>query len=355
MEGREPTQDERDPGQDGGNGGDPGASGGAGSAEQDPIFQKAEPQRRGERSTLLLWQFFLFPLLIVVAVVGILVLVGAFTGGTDTPEELLDTLRSGGANEAKQAGQQLAILIRNERRRADRAEEGDEPAFYSDTRFRLKLRDTLRTALGDVEGTPDRAEWISVATGLVQDIGAIPLLLEILYPRDPPPGQQAPEIPRPVRQGAARGLYYMDHPAATPALLRIASDPRDEAVRNLGISGLARPPAEGQAPQPQVVAALKRALEEEKGVLALTAAVGLAHRGDAAGASVIARGLDREELAEMGVVPGQMAAALRNAIRGAAALRAPELRAAVERLTQPESEGDGEVRALARIALESWS
>ena len=155
----------------------------------DPIFQKSEPVERPQKSTLLLWQFFLFPLLIVAAAVGVFVLFGAIAGAQKSPEELLDVVIHGGANEQQQAAHQLALVLQSECDRVERMRaEGREPdpaPFYEAAGFRKGLRQAYELALK--EGDESRLQMLALAIGRTGDTDAVPLLLATLYPEAPRP------------------------------------------------------------------------------------------------------------------------------------------------------------------------
>ena len=58
---------------------------GATGKADDPLFQRTKPAPETKRSTVLVWQFFLLPLLIVVAALAVFLLFGAFAGSESSP------------------------------------------------------------------------------------------------------------------------------------------------------------------------------------------------------------------------------------------------------------------------------
>ncbi len=334
----------------------PGSAGadpqGSGGDAADPIFQKEEPKRRADKSTILLWQFFLFPVLIVAAAVGVFVLFGAVSGSAATPAELLDKVLTGGDNEQQQAAQQLAIEISRERRRVERGEDEDEPPFYADPMFRKKLHEAFRVSLG-ADGTNERRGALARALGRTQDPAAVALLSSVLHPGD---GKEPFDAA--VRREAAVGLLFMEDRAAEGALVRAAGDD-DEQVRDIAYNALALlglPKHGGKAADgPQVMPVLRKGLEDPMAGVRVNAAYALAVRGDPAGVPLLRRSLTRKDLQEMGIPPDLHAQALRNAIRGAAYLGDDELKVLVTRLSSTETEQDGNVRQIAREALARWS
>ena len=329
-----------------------------GGSAQDDLFQKAEKQAKPQKSTMLLWQFFLFPLLIVIAAVGVFLLFGAFAGTDDGPEDLLQTVVEGGDNEKRQAAHQLAIVINDEYRRVARGERADEPPFYAERSFRARLRSAFEGALGTRESS-EHQELLAKMVGLVGDEQAIPALSRALYPESGSEGDYEDS----VRRGAAQGLLFLAHPATLPLLARAAQDRADGQVRILALSALANMGLVGSVEPgdepPAVVLALRKGLSEtneSQSAARVNAAVGLAVRGIGGDdvVAVLRASLSREGLTDMKVPPQFHAQALRNASRAAARLGDQSLRAGVERLTNSDTEGDSGVRQIAREALKRW-
>lgn len=328
---------------------------------QDPIFQQEEAGSAagGSKNTVLLWQFFLFPLMIVAVVVGIAVLLRVFTGDLPTPEELLTTLQTGGDNEKQQAAQQLANAIATERIRYDRGLLGEEPPFFAHPVFRKGLRDALGQALrDDSDEELARVQWLCFAIGRAQDPDGVETLAGILFP-DAGEGGRAREFPPAVRLAAVQGLAFMEHRMAEPALVAAAQDASDAQVRAVAVNALALLglPQHGgaEADGPRVVSVLQSALTDDLPGVRLNAAIGLALRGDDRGAAILERALTRTGLAEMKIEERWIPSALRNAILAAERLRKPAHRPLVEALSKRENEGDERVRQRALEALERWT
>jgi hypothetical protein len=327
---------------------------GAREAGLDPIFHATEPPENSPKSVTLLWQFFLFPLLVVAAAVGVFVAFGAIGGGSRSPQELLQEVLTGGENAQKQAAQQLAILLAEERNRVDRGEDPEKPPFYAQPEFLRDLARAFETARKE-DLSEERQILLARALGRTGHPGVVPLLESVLYPvpgeRE---GMRAPS--RDLRRAAAAGLLFLESRVAEAALVRAASD-EDAEVRAIAVNALALLGSkQGGAAMdgPGTAATLLRALEDPHSGVAVNAAVALAVRGDPAGRHLIERSLDRDALAKLGVPPAFQEAALKNAIKGATTLRDPTLKPLVERLSDAKYEGDGEVRDLARQALARW-
>lgn len=316
----------------------------------DPIFQREQPEAQTKKSAVLVWQFFLVPLLIVLAALGVFLLFGAFAGSEDTPRELLDTLLEGGGNEKQQAAHQLALAINAEYRRVQRGDDGDTP-FYAERTFQRDMGRALQVALQDND--EPTIQFVSLALGEIQAVEAIPLLGGILYPDD-----AKTRYSDDTRRRAAQGLTFYDGRVAESLLVRAAGDESDAQVRAIGLFGLsslAKRPTEGDE-SPLVVRALRLGLDDDLAGARLNAAFGLAYRhvNEERVVNIVSQALTRDGLAQMDIPGAMHPQALRNACKAAEALGDPALMALVERLTDPSVEGDDTVRMTARQALARW-
>jgi hypothetical protein len=326
----------------------PAPVGGSVRSEGDPIFQGEERPDRATPRTALLFQFFLFPLLVVVASVGVFLFFGAIGGSERSPSEWLDLVTSGGENEQKQAAHQLGVALQRERQRVDRGEIPLAEAFYvKDVRFRERLGSALTTAFQD--RGPERQVFLTVAAGLVGDPAYRPVLEARL---EPPPSVD-------LRRALAQALGGLGTDEVVPALAKLSKDP-DEPVRNYAVQSLSRHRT------PDALGALKASLSDDSVFVRAAAASALALSGDPSGKDLLAQQLDpawvdrtvatpsgstSPEGAPAGQVARMRAALLSNGIRGAFALKDPDLRPRVEAL---KDDGDPDVRALARDVLDRW-
>ena len=323
----------------------------ASAAASDPLFNKPEPKAPPPKRALLLWQFFFFPVLIVVVALGIFLVFGWMGAEEQTPEGLMATVLEGGANKQKQAAQQLAILISEERRRVERAKDaGDEdaePAFYASPGFHTQLMKAFDLAIK--EGSRERQRALARAIGVAQVRDGIPKLLDVLYPAD----KQG--RPQEVRRAAAAGLLHFESRDAESAYLRMAKDKADGEVRDMGVNGLALlglPQHGGAAMDNEgVLPTLVEALEDSHAGVRLNAAYALALREDARAAPYLKQSLTDAGLKVLKIPAELRRAAMANAIRGATQLGDPELRTLVEKLRDDK---DSTVAAYARKALERW-
>ncbi len=323
----------------------------------DPLFQRAEPSAPTSKKAALLWQYFFFPLLIVGAALGLFLGVSVIAREETNPEGLLTVLIEGGENRQRQAAQQLAIQIAQERNRIDSLRRDGKPIerapFYAEPSFRARLLEAFRLARR--EESEERVMGLARALGRAEVVDAIPVFLEVLYP--PPDGKSASTD---VRRAVAIGLLHFESRAAESAFLRISAESEHDAeVRNAGFNGLALlglPIHGGVASEaPGVMERLRSGLDATHDGIRLNAAYGLAMRGDDAGAHLIERSLSRQGLASLGVDPQFHTNALTNAMAAALALRHPSFRPLIERLTDTANEGDDVVRDSARQALARWN
>jgi hypothetical protein len=343
----------------------------AGTLADDPIFQGKEREPTPTKRTTLLFQFFLFPLLIVAASVGVFLFFGAIGGSPKSLPEFLVDVRTGGENVQKQAAQQIAAILRDERRRVDRKEIPLAKAEYVQGTFRADLRAAFEEAFEErTRKSVDRQIFLATALGLVGDPEALPALA----------AKAAPTTQVDVRRAVAFAISLLDTAEVVPVLVRLVGDD-DERVRSHAITGLSRHHVAslGAAGAP-AIAALKGALSDPSEYVRTSAALALSLEGDVAGLELSARLLDpavaRElsgrrvpgfevespdptAVADMGLV--MIAAGLKavDALRAAHRDPADPATAAVAAL-RPKVEGlatDGpapEIRRLSQRVLDRW-
>lgn len=332
----------------GASGGEPAGAADVGRAPggDDPIFQGEERVDRTTRRSALLFQFFLFPLLIVVASVGVFLLFGAIGGTEKEPQALLDAVISGGENVQKQSVQDLAVRIVEERRKVDAGTLKAADAFYAVPAFQVRLLKAYEDAVAQRKGA-DREQVLAVCLGAVGHPGFVPALAGgLALTRDPA-----------VRRASAMALGAILDDAVIDPLVRALEDP-DEAVRAFAIQGLSR------RKHPGVIAPLRAALDDRDVLVRLNAAAALAHHGDPAGKALVAQMLDPAWVdanvvnavsGTGGTDPGLRRSArvnaLSNGLRGARSLKADDLKPLVEALVR---DADTEVAALAREVLDQW-
>lgn len=317
----------------------------------DPIFDGKETEAQPTRRSTLLFQFFLFPLLIVVASVGVFLFFGAIGGSQKSAREYLADVRGGGENVQKQAAQQLATILQRERARVDAGEIKLADAEYSSAAFRRDLEDTFEDSFKG--RTAERQAFLASAMGLVGDPAFLPALERHVSPTTTPE----------VRRAVARAISLLETRDITSVLILLLKD-ADEPVRNQAVEGLSR----ARARSAEATEALKVALTDESEYVRVNAAAALALAGDASGVDLVARLLDpayADEVAARRIAgfsvedrdldPSAIAAmrqlTLANGLKAALALRAEALKPRVEALLRHPAKP---VRDLAQQVLDRW-
>lgn len=321
--------------------------------DNDPIFDGLEAVDQPTRRSTLLFQFFIFPLLIVVASVGVFLFFGAIGGSQKSAKEFLAEVRSGGENVQKQAAQQLATILQRERERVDAKEIPLEKAEYADPGFR---NDLVAAFEDSFEGrTSERQAFLASAMGLVGD----PAYLTPLVKRSKPP--TSPEI----RRAVVRAIALLDTDDRFPVLVTLLKDD-DEPVRNQAVEGLTRARARTPSILAATVEGLKGALHDDSEYVRVNAAAALALAGDASGIELVGKLLDPAYADEVSKRPisgftadeadATAIAAMRQytlaiGMKAALALRADSLKPKVEALLK---HSDKPVRDIAQQVLDRW-
>jgi HEAT repeat protein len=290
----------------------------------------AEDAPPRQTTPFLVLQFFIFPMSIVAVCVAVFVVFGLVATGPKDPRAILAEVRTGGGIfniKRWQAAYALANALESE---------GDLQRARSDERFVPEVIALFReTEAGSGDDQLVR-RYLAVALGRLGDPRAVP------------------ELRRTVQQGAtaadAQAVIYaawalgaIGDPAALPDLLPlVASD--DAGFRKAGVHAL------GGFTAPEARAAVAAALADQAVDVRWNAAVALARHGDARATPVLLQMLDRDRLAAMPeLTPGQRDDAMMEAVRAAAALDDPRLRAALEKARA--SDPSLRVREAARVAL----
>jgi hypothetical protein len=305
----------------------------------DPIFQGVETVEQPTKKATLLFQFFLFPLLIVIAAVGVFLFFGLLGGSSRSAREYLDEVMQGGENAQKQAAHQLAVLLAEARKdhEAKVAAGKESVPFYVDPRF----RDDLARAFTD--SFPDRSlerkQFLALSMGSVGDPAFVKPLVAHL--KTPTGEDESSEL----RQAIAEALATLEQPEALPALVELSKD-QDVLVANRAVFGLSMLRSEPSTD------ALRAALGDARFEVQANAAGALALRGVDSGLPILEKTLDPKALEGLGIkTEDGRRSALWNAIRGVHALRVDRLKPQVKAL---EDHGDPIVRKLARESIDHW-
>ncbi len=276
-----------------------------------------EPRGAGR----LLARFFLLPLTVVVAAVGIFVFFNTMTFERRGPRDYLQEVRGGTANRRWQAAFELSRSLGN-LKPDERAE------LCAET---LRVYETL---------SPRRPEDLLVRRYLVLVLGrlgepaAVPALLQAAHADDPD-----------TRLYAIWALGKIGGPAGYDTVLE-ASQSEDAGTRKMAAYVL------GTLGDARAVPRLKVLAEDRTADVRWNAAIALAQLGDASGLSTLQAMLDREALARQATLSGDQAeAAMVNAMKALVLLRDAESLPVLERLEK--SDPNLRVRDAARRAIEA--
>ena len=286
------------------------------------------------------------PLVVVpAAIVGVLVLVfvffGAIAGHEATLEENLTGIIEGGAGEHKQKAFNLVRQIAENRAAQAR---GEPPPWPIGPEFLPKLRRAWEQVPAD-----EPMIRLVLASLLAQlgDARGTDALLELaeLDPAADPEGE--------VRFHALATLGSLGDPRSLPALVRTLEAAPDEGLRSVAAISLQRFPGD------EARAALLGGLEDASLEVRANAALGLAARGDDAGAEVLHALLDeatyqgehRRDARKFSEAKRIVESRVR-AVEALARLARPEDRAAIERVA--EEDDALPVREAAMAARKAW-
>jgi HEAT repeat protein len=302
------------------------------------------------------FQFFLVPLLIVLACVGVYWLFSVTMTDQRTPEDWMRELRRSGPGAREHAAAQLVAELRRQVSKGQRDLSLVAPLI--ETFQSVAVREDqgtdpiTRTLVG--EGPSMRAILAS-CLGLLGDKRATPVLLDALRE----------EENLETKAAIIDALGALRDPDAAPDLIKLLDHPssvvRKYATFTLG--ALAAPREEGGPPSvPSAVGPLKGRLEDPRAEVQWNAAFVLAYfLRDGSGVPVLRRMLDRKHVTDIVTsssketgdrkaadnTPVLVAHALRMACNAQARLREPAL---VEPVRALESDPDGDVRTAARAA-----
>jgi HEAT repeat protein len=212
-------------------------------------------------TSLLIAQFFLFPLIIIAICIGIFLLFGYLTYEQKTPQEYLNEVRTGSELCCKwQSAYELSNIITSQKER------------IRNTDF---VNDLIKVYKGSHDGDPRVRRYLALTMGHLGDPRAVPVLIEGLNDNDSE-----------NQMNNLLALGTIADKSATPAVVeRLHSD--QPAIRKMSafvLSALKDPAASHD---------LKIALNDSSDEVRWYAAIALAQINDAAGADVLMRLMDR--------------------------------------------------------------
>jgi HEAT repeat protein len=283
-----------------------------------------------QTTPFLVLQFFIFPMSIVAVCVAVFVVFGLVASGPKDPRAILAEVRAGGGLfniKRWQAAYALANALESEE---------DLQRARADAQFVPEVVSLFRETEGGVGDDLLVRRYLAVALGRLGDPRAVPELQRTV--------QAAPTASDPQAViYSAWALGAIADPSAVPHLLRLAQS-EDAGYRKAAVHAL------GRFTVPEAQAAVAAALDDPAVDVRWNAAVALARQGDARATPVLLQMLDREQLGAMpDLTPDQRDDAVMEAVRAAASLRDPELRAALARAR--DGDPSLKVREAARLAL----
>jgi HEAT repeat protein/PBS lyase HEAT-like repeat-containing protein len=236
-------------------------------------------------------RFFVLPLLVVAAAVGIFLVFNLMTFDRRSPSEYLQEVRGGGPNRRWQAAFELSRSINRVRPGPERQ------ALAGQT---LRVFESL--SKNRPEDTPVR-RYLALVLGKLGDPSAVPVL--VAAAKDPDSETQLYSI---------WALGALADPRALDAVLEASLSP-DAGLRKMSAYVLGRLGSRAAIPR------LKVLLEDSVADVRWNAAIALAQLGDAEGLSILRSMLDREALSRMPLGSDQAEAAMINAAKAVALLR----------------------------------
>ena len=283
--------------------------------EDDEFTQ--EPRGAGR----LIARFFLLPLLVVVAAVGIFLVFNLMTFERRSPRDYLQEVRGGAANRRWQAAFELSRSLGN-------LPPEERIELTAET---LRIFETL---------TPKRPDDVLVRRYLVLVLGrlgertAVPALLAAL--KDPDAD---------TRLYAIWSLGKIGDPSVLEPVLE-ASNSEDAGVRKMAAYVL------GQLREPRAIPRLRVLAEDRVADVRWNAAIALAELGDASGLPVLRSMIDRAALARQAELSSaQVESAMINALKALSLLRDEDTLPMLERLAKDDP--NLRVREAAREAVEA--
>lgn len=282
-------------------------------------------------ASLLIAQFFLFPLIIIAFGLGIFVLFGSIAFDQRSPQEYLAEIRSGGGymfeSRRWQAATELARVIAVERE-----------TVVQDTAFLQALLKTYVDA-SDPESSigPDwkLRGYLAASMGQVGSPDFVPALIEGLG--DPDSQTQFLTL---------KALGEIGDPSAAPAVADLLSS-GDAGVRAVSAYVL------GYLGNPSTLDRLKIALNDPSVDVRWNAAIGLALMDDRSGADLLIEMTDRSYQAQFTDIPeAQKNDNIVNAVKALGKLRLERAREHLVELS--ETDPSPSVRAEALAALETF-
>jgi HEAT repeat protein len=272
-------------------------------------------------TSLLIAQFFLFPLIIIAICIGIFLLFGYLTYQQTSPQEYLSEIRTGSERSRWQNAYELSNVISTQK---DKLRNSDF------------VNDLIKTYQGSHDADPRIRRYLALTMGNLGDPRAIPPLVE---------GLNDPDIETQMNNLLALGS--IGDKSATPAVVQRLSS-NDPAIRKMAAFVLSA------LKDPEAAHDLQVALNDTSDEVRWYAAIALAQVNDASGSGVLIKLIDRSYVDKLqGFTPDQKTQLLINAVKCLGILKFEPAKDRIRALSQ--SDPDLAVRDASLEALKKFS
>jgi HEAT repeat protein len=271
-------------------------------------------------TSLLIAQFFLFPLIIIAICIGIFLLFGYLTYEQRSPAEYLSLIRTGSGTQRWQAAYELSNMIAHDKQKV------------AGTDF---VRDVIAVYRNSHDDDPRVRQFLAVTMGQIGDKRAIPALMD---------GLNDPQVENEISTLLALGLIGDN--AAVPGVLKQLQN-QEPAVRKMAAYVL------GALKDPSALHDLQVALNDPSEDVRWHAAMSLAQLNDASGAGILVGLLDRSQIERKdGMTPEQKSELMVNAVKCLGILKFEGARDKIQALSQTDpdlSVRDASIEALKKF------
>src|SRR3954469_12847520 len=235
-------------------------------------------------TSLLIAQFFLFPLIIIAICIGIFLLFGYLTYDQKTPQEYLNDVRTGSELCCRwQSAYELSNIISTQKDK------------IRNTDF---VNDVIKVYQGSRDGDPRIRRYLALTMGHLGDPRAVPALVDGLKDADTE-----------NQMNNLLALGTIADKSATPSVVQRLSSP-DPAIRKMAAFVLSA------IKDPAAIKDLQVALNDTNQEVRWYAAIALAQVNDASGSDVLMQLLDHSYLDQLqGFTPDQRSQLLINAVK----------------------------------------
>jgi HEAT repeat protein len=272
-------------------------------------------------TSLLIAQFFLFPLIIIAICIGIFLLFGYLTYQQTSPQEYLKDIRTGSERSRWQSAYELSNVVSTQKDK------------LRNTDF---VDDLVKTYQGSHDGDPRIRRYLALTMGKLGDPRSIPALIQ---------GLNDPDVENQLNDLLALGSIA-DKSATSTVVQRLSSN--DPAIRKMAAFVLSA------LKDPAATRDLQVALNDTSDEVRWYAAIALAQVNDGAGTDVLMKLIDRSYVDKLqGFSPDQKSQLLINAVKCLGILKFQPAKDRILALSQ--SDPDLAVRSASLEALKTFS